>query len=109
MYIYIYVFYQAIHIKTTRSLLKDLEEIEERLGTEKLIIKENDDEDLEFVEEIKDSNIFQLIFRAVKYLAFSFVKNKKWIIILLTFVVFLLYKNKFKSSLIKFLSIIGQS
>ena len=54
-----------------------MEEIEERLGTEKLIIKENDDEDLEFVEEIKDSNIFQLIFRALKYLALSFLKNKK--------------------------------
>lgn len=98
---------KAIHVKTTRSLLKDLEEIEERLGTEKMIIKENDDEDLDFVEEIKDSNFFQLIIRAVKYFSLSILKQKKWILLILSFVLFLLYKNKFRSGFIQILSTLG--
>jgi len=97
----------AIHIKTTRSLLKDLEEIEERLGTEKLIIKENEDEDLEFVEEIKDSNILQLLLRALKYFALSMIKKKKYMFMLLSLILFLLYKNKIKSGFLRFLNILG--
>lgn len=87
---------QAMYIKTSRGLLADLQDIEDKLGTEKNVIKENDEEHLEFVEEIKDSNFFSLLIRVVKYMFYSTLAKRKWIFVILSLLLFLLYKNKMR-------------
>lgn len=93
---------QAMYIKTTSTLLSELQDIEEKLGTEKNIIKENDDEHLEFVEDIKDSNFLTLIIRVMKCMFHSALTKRKWLFVLLSLFFFILYKNK-----IKILSLLG--
>ena len=68
-----------------------------------MVIKENDEEDLEFIEEIKDSGIFQLLLRGLKHLVLSILKKKRWLLMIISFVFFLIYKNKVKSGLARML------
>jgi hypothetical protein len=110
---------QAIQIKTTRNLLKDLEEIEERIGTERQIIKEDIDENLEYIDEKIDkknqdnnqsnntiSGLISLVIRYLKYISGSLWRKKKYILLVLSIILFLLFKNKIRINFIKYLSII---
>jgi hypothetical protein len=87
-------------------LLKDLEEVEERLGTQRMIIKEHDDENLEFVEEIKDNNGFQLLIRLLKYLighAYKTLKQSKLILLIIALILMYMNKDFIKSLLMRIL------
>ena len=112
---------QAIQIKTTRNLLKDLEEIEERLGTERLIIKEDSDENLEYIDEKidkknQDNNqsnntiggLISFVIRYLKYFSGSLWRKKKYILLVISIILFLLFKNKIRINFIKYLSILGK-
>ena len=115
---------QAIQIRTTRNLLKDLEEIEERLGTERLIIKEDSDEDLEYIDDEKKntkfndnnnqnksntfSGLISFIIRYLKYFSGSLWRKKKYIFLILCIILFLIFKNKIRINFIKYLSIVDK-
>lgn len=71
-----------------------------------MIIKENDEEELEFVEEIKDKNGFQLIFRLLQYVfssSYNFIKKSKIILILVAFILLYMNKHHLKNMVMKML------
>ena len=89
----------ALQIKTTKSLLTDLEEIQERLGNVRKI------NNLEEIEEKSDRlDIFSLIYRSFVYMIKSFSKKRKLLIFVISLLCFMILKGKIKSGIISLIS-----
>ena len=99
---------KAINIKTTKSLLKDLEELEEKLGIQKKIImdvlSEKSENAQEENETEKKESFFKSILNMIILLGKHLYNKKKYILFLLLALLFLISKNKIKYSFVKFIN-----
>lgn len=86
--------YKAIQIKTSRGLLKDLDEIEEKLGIKKMIL-DNNHEIKNPDDENPNTEKSNLLICIIKYIIFEVFKSKWLYVTLAVLAVYISKKKKF--------------
>ncbi len=90
--------------------MKDLEEIENRMGTQQLIIKENLNEEEEINEEVKESSSIKLFFKLIILLFRKLqdkIKRNKLVILIISLFILYLKRNRIKSIILDILFVLG--